>query len=127
MSKLQAEICSFLAEITALPAGCIRQIPSDIFGILPVKPCATAGNHEAGGFVNYAVIVSRFMRSVIFSGDAINRSYFPILVPVGIIGNVLSFLVSISNLDLYLSRLSQKYNYNIEINDNRFLLAAWET
>ena len=27
------------------------------------------------------------------SGDGINKSYFPVLVPVGVIGNILSFLV----------------------------------
>ena len=32
--------------------------------------------------------------NVIFTGEAINQFYFPILVPVGVIGNILSFLVS---------------------------------
>ena len=35
-----------------------------------------------------------FIIKVYFSGEAINVSYLPILVPVGVIGNTLSFLVS---------------------------------
>ena len=33
------------------------------------------------------------MCCILISGDVINKVYFPILVPVGIIGNLLSFLV----------------------------------
>ena len=29
-----------------------------------------------------------------FSGDFINRYYFPVFIPIGIVGNILSFLVS---------------------------------
>ena len=28
------------------------------------------------------------------SGEALNKGYFPIMVPLGVLGNVLSFLVS---------------------------------
>ena len=33
------------------------------------------------------------MRCIIVSGEGINQVYFPILVPIGVVGNVLSFLV----------------------------------
>ena len=32
--------------------------------------------------------------SLDFLGAAINQGYFPVLVPVGLVGNLLSFLVS---------------------------------
>ena len=38
-------------------------------------------------------------------GEGINKAYFPILVPVGVLGNILSFLVS----RLYV----QKYYFDI--------------
>ena len=34
----------------------------------------------------------------LLSGEAINLAYMPVLVPVGVIGNILSFLVSIDSL-----------------------------
>ena len=34
----------------------------------------------------------------IFTGEGINRSYFLILVPIGVLGNTLSFLVSLELL-----------------------------
>ena len=35
-----------------------------------------------------------FIIVIFFSAEGINKSYFPILVPAGVIGNILSFLVS---------------------------------
>ena len=35
--------------------------------------------------------------SDLLSGEAINLAYMPVLVPVGVIGNILSFLVSIDS------------------------------
>ena len=32
------------------------------------------------------------------TGEVFNQAYFPVLVPVGIVGNILSFLVSIDSL-----------------------------
>ena len=41
------------------------------------------------------------------SGYFINKYYFPILTPIGIIGNVLSFLVSTALLNLIKLNLSE--------------------
>ena len=34
------------------------------------------------------------MNDIFISGDFINKYYFPVFVPIGITGNILSFLVS---------------------------------
>ena len=34
---------------------------------------------------------------IAFLGDFINNYYFPVFVPIGIIGNIFSFVVSINN------------------------------
>ena len=59
--------------------------------------------HPTGMHSFFLVFYNNTTRDVIFSlfaygshflsGEGINKSYFPILVPVGIVGNILSFLV----------------------------------
>ena len=48
--------------------------------------------------INLTCLGSRIF--LLFSGQDINQVYFPILVPVGVIGNILSFLVRNKNLKL---------------------------
>ena len=43
-------------------------------------------------FVLYFCFILCFLLCT--SGEGINKSYFPILVPIGVVGNILSFLVS---------------------------------
>ena len=45
-------------------------------------------------FLQYIIEQMWSINNSFISGEFINKSYFPILVPVGIIGNILSFLVS---------------------------------
>ena len=39
-----------------------------------------------------------FSTSILLTGEVFNQAYFPVLVPVGIVGNILSFLVSADTL-----------------------------
>ena len=49
-------------------------------------------------------------------GEAINKYYFPVLVPVGLIGNILSFLVRLNKL----CKLNCLYNLGIDYIKNTF-------
>ena len=35
-------------------------------------------------------------------GEALNKGYFPIMVPLGVVGSVLSFLVSVISINITL-------------------------
>ena len=44
--------------------------------------------------VLYICILTKCLQFLCLSGDVINKYYFPVFIPVGIVGNILSFLVS---------------------------------
>ena len=49
------------------------------------------------------------------SGDFLNKYYFPVLVPIGVCGNILSFLVS--TLEIFASQIPQfETNVALKIN-----------
>ena len=72
-------------------------MPNNFFNIL------FAFIHEKMFFINMDLLdlMQRWLninQNFHFSGEALNKYYFPILIPIGILGNILSFLVSGSNI-----------------------------
>ena len=70
--------------------------------------CARARLYDCfsqGNFFSFLCILSKkiYHSIALFSGAFINNYYFPVFIPIGIVGNILSFMVSgINSIDFTL-------------------------
>ena len=61
---------------------------------------------------------------MIFAAEAINRSFFPVLVPVGVMGNILFFCVSNQEFELYKNTAEGVFKSKSEI-ENQHRIYYW--